>query len=280
MDIKSSKVKRCWRIAVCSLILISLAVFALIILVFVDNKTLDFETIAVNHSAQANSGIKIVHLSDLHFPEIDIDIDGLLSRIKYEEPDIIAITGDLIGTRTRVEQSGVFEFIEWLAPIAPTFFVSGNHELNNRERHLLYYRLTASGVIIIDNQNVTLTINGNNITIIGLTYGTRSIVYDNQNYDSYIIVLKHTPSFDVLINMPNGNPINPNLILAGHIHGGQIRLFGRGLLCPDTLLFPRYQSGLYSADNGTKMVVSRGLGNSIIPYRFNNRPHIPIITIN
>jgi predicted MPP superfamily phosphohydrolase len=70
-----------------------------------------------------------------------------------------------------------------------------------------------------------------------------------------------------------------DLILSGHAHGGQVRLpFIGGLVAPNQGLFPKYSQGLYERKN-TKMVVSRGLGNSIIPLRVNNRPELVIITL-
>ena len=71
-----------------------------------------------------------------------------------------------------------------------------------------------------------------------------------------------------------------NLVIAGHAHGGQFRLpFVGGLFAPNQGFFPRYDSGLYEKNN-TKMVVSRGLGNSAVPIRFNNRPEIVVIELN
>ena len=69
-------------------------------------------------------------------------------------------------------------------------------------------------------------------------------------------------------------------MLCGHVHGGQFRLpFIGGLVAPNQGLFPKYDSGLYT-DGKTNMVVSRGLGNSIIPFRFNNRPEVVLVELN
>ena len=70
-----------------------------------------------------------------------------------------------------------------------------------------------------------------------------------------------------------------DLVLTGHAHGGQFRLpLIGGLIAPNQGLFPKYDDGLYS-EGSTNMIVSRGLGNSIIPFRFNNRPEVVLIEL-
>ena len=70
-----------------------------------------------------------------------------------------------------------------------------------------------------------------------------------------------------------------DLVLTGHAHGGQVRIpFVGGLIAPNQGLFPHYTEGVYSKDN-TDMVVSRGLGNSVIPVRINNTPELVMITL-
>jgi predicted MPP superfamily phosphohydrolase len=71
------------------------------------------------------------------------------------------------------------------------------------------------------------------------------------------------------------------LVFSGHAHGGQFRIpfLKKGIIAPNQGLFPKYTSGLYSSNNGIQVMVSRGLGNSIIPIRINNRPHLPIIRL-
>lgn len=252
------------------------------LIVFTDNRTLDFEEFTIIHS-QSDSSISIIHLSDLHFSSLRVDTEVMLEQIKEKGPDIIAITGDIVGTRTDILQSGVFEFIERVTQVAPVYFVSGNHENNNRDSRVLYDNMSANGVTILNNQSVIGQINGINIIIAGLQYGSCSVTINSASEaikDSFVLLLTHKPKWGTVYAYYGGARarITPNLILSGHIHGGQIRVFGRGLLCPDTFLFPRYASGLYTSD-GAQMIVSRGIGNSVIPWRINNRPHIPIITL-
>ena len=70
-----------------------------------------------------------------------------------------------------------------------------------------------------------------------------------------------------------------DLVLSGHAHGGQFRLpFIGGVIAPNQGFFPKYDAGIYTQDK-TAMVVSRGIGNSIIPVRFNNPPEIVVIEL-
>jgi predicted MPP superfamily phosphohydrolase len=92
--------------------------------------------------------------------------------------------------------------------------------------------------------------------------------------DRLQLVLAHEPQYiEVYRNS------EPDLVLSGHAHGGQFRIPGiGGLVAPGQGIFPKYTSGLYRTGN-TTMIVSRGLGNSIIPIRIFNRPHVIIIEL-
>ena len=91
----------------------------------------------------------------------------------------------------------------------------------------------------------------------------------------YTILLSHRPElFETYVDG------GIDLVFSGHVHGGQFRLpFIGGLVAPKQGLFPKYDAGLYTG-GGTSMVVSRGIGNSIIPFRFNNRPEIVLVELN
>ena len=92
--------------------------------------------------------------------------------------------------------------------------------------------------------------------------------------DGFQLLLSHRPEFmDMYVRY------DIDLVLSGHAHGGQFRLpFLGGLYAPSQGFFPKYDAGLFEEEN-TKMIVSRGIGNSAFPLRFNNRPELVLITL-
>jgi hypothetical protein len=98
--------------------------------------------------------------------------------------------------------------------------------------------------------------------------------------DIPIVMLAHRPElFDEYFSEINS--VKPTLVLSGHAHGGQFRIpfIKRGVIAPNQGFFPKYTSGIYKADNVGAMIVSRGLGRSVIPFRINNRIHLPVIEL-
>lgn len=202
---------------------------------------------------------------------------------------MIAITGDLIDSR-QTNFKKVLDLIQELVKLAPVFYVTGNHEAWINEFEELEKGLLQAGVIIIDDTMVSLGQGNSTIQLIGLKdpdFTLRNDWFDEaksmidtklQNLISldtnYKILLSHRPE---LMDVYADNSIH--LVLSGHAHGGQFRipLLG-GLVAPDQGFFPKYSEGLYKV-KGTKMIVSRGLGNSIIPIRINNRPELVVITL-
>ena len=141
----------------------------------------------------------------------------------------------------------------------------------------------------LENQKIELLKDQDKITILGLndpSFETDYLFGDDKtlisNYlnilskedDNFTILLSHRPElFDIYVEY------NINLILSGHAHGGQFPLpFVGGLIAPNQGLFPKYDSGLFTM-NDTNMIVSKGIGNSIIPMRFNNRPEVIVIEL-
>lgn len=234
------------------------------------------------------NGFCIAQVSDLHDAVFGEGNAALISLIKGAKPDIIAITGDLIDSN-RTDIDAAIAFAQCAVEIAPVYYVTGNHEGALMEYWILREGLAQAGVHILSDDAETLDKDGDTVNIIGLddpNFATREDVargfdamirgkLDNLvRADEYNILLVHRP--ELIESYSAGGA---DLALCGHAHGGQIRLpFIGGIIAPGQGFFPEYDSGLYTVGN-TSMVVSRGLGNSVIPLRVNNRPEVVIITL-
>lgn len=230
----------------------------------------------------AFDGFRIAQVSDLHNDELGDGNSRLLAKLDEAEPDIIVITGDLID-RKRIDISVAVEFAEKAALIAPTYYVSGNHEsvLSQDDYADFCDKLTAAGVTVLENNAVLFEKNGEYITIAGV--GDQNFGYQPSNDD--LIVLKgDKTAFSVLLaHRPRDfyqyATCGFDLVLSGHLHGGQfqIPLLG-GLYAPSYGLFPEYDGGTYERE-GSVMIVSRGVGNSSFPIRFNNPREIVLVEL-
>ncbi|MCR5824606.1 MAG: metallophosphoesterase [Lachnospiraceae bacterium] len=235
----------------------------------------------------AFEGYKIVVISDLHNAQFGNDNSRIIQIVKKEQPDLIAITGDLVDSNRTDVQVAVATVRE-LQSIAPCCFVTGNHEgWIGTQYPELEEKLLAENVHILHDRCISIERDGQKIQLAGLddpdfTERSNLDVYRSIQTmlkqmlvsEDYSILLSHRPElFEVYVEA------GVDLVLSGHAHGGQIRLpFVGGIVAPDQGLFPKYDAGIYTR-NGTKMIVSRGIGNSIIPIRINNRPEIVVVEL-
>ena len=243
-------------------------------------------TVASGALPEAFEGFKIAHVSDLHNAVFGRKNEKLLSLIRAAEPDIIAITGDLIDSR-HTDIDSALAFVEAAAEIAPVYYVTGNHE-SRLDFDEIEPRLIAAGARVLRNEAEDIGRGGERIRLAGIddpsfirTGGTaeeRAAAELEQLGDgggTFTVLLAHRPELvEVYAEYGAG------LVLSGHAHGGQVRLpLLGGLYAPGQGLLPEYDSGLYSLGE-TQMVVSRGLGNSVAPLRVNNRPELVIVTLS
>ncbi|HGW4883332.1 TPA: metallophosphoesterase, partial [Pseudomonas aeruginosa] len=259
--------------------------FALVAFATINNNWIQVDpfTLPIQGLPQALDGLKIVHLSDIHLPKNAGTLPRLIQLVADQSPDLILITGDWVDRSADVLACGLLEMSEGLAAIAPTYAVTGNHEMENRNPAAWKAVLQKSGVHIIDNTYAVFEKQGQSLALMGLAngvpYAPERFTQIERIADLPRILLAHHPELWPTYSAQSYE-IRPHLVLSGHAHGGQIRLpWIGGLLAPNQGFFPRYASGQYSADNGTHMIVSRGLGNSIFPLRVFNRPHLPVITL-
>lgn len=240
--------------------------------------------------SEAFDGYKILQISDLHNKEFGSNQNRILSKIEKINPDSIVITGDLVDSNN-TDVDTAMDLINGAITIAPVYYVSGNHEAWSGSYNDLKSRLESAGVVVLDNQKTEIFSDRDSIDLIGLSdpsfIGSDSLengshaeteklldalVEENTNFK---ILLSHRPElFDLY------SKSNLNLIFSGHAHGGQFRLpFIGGLIAPDQGFFPELTEGIHTKNN-TSMIISRGLGNSVIPIRVFNRPELIVVTLS
>lgn len=229
-------------------------------------------------------GLKIAHISDVHLPKNASTIDNIVKKVENQNPDIIVLTGDLIDSSADINNCGLNVLCSGLSKIATTYAVTGNHEFWNGNVEKWKQILTDNNIKVIDNKIEIFTKNSSSIVIAGLQDGVMydSMIFENMDEikDMPMIFLAHRAElFSSYVS--NENSIIPDLIFTGHAHGGQFRipLTNKGVVSPNQGFFPKYTNGVYTKNN-VNMGVSRGLGNSIIPIRLNNRPHLPVYVLN
>ena len=233
-------------------------------------------------------GFEIAQISDLHNAEFGEGNTDLLALLSEVEPHVIVLTGDLIDSR-HTDMDIALDFAGKAVQIAPVYYVSGNHEARIPEYAELKMGLTETGVTVLENQKIQITNDGESITLMGIQdpsfrtdylFGdaesvSRQAITSLQNEsDGFTVLLSHRPElFDLYVDT------GVDLVFSGHAHGGQFRLpFVGGLVAPNQGFFPKYDAGQFVEEN-TTMVVSRGLGNSIIPFRINNPPEIVVVEL-
>ena len=273
------------------LFVLTVILLALIIWTVWGNTALELNTYTIKSEKLPEnfSGYRIAHVSDLHNAEMGNDNEKLLDMLREAEPDIIAITGDLIDSRnTNIDIA--LQFVAEAVKIAPCYYVTGNHEARVSEYDELKTDMMELGVVVLENERIEFENNGETIALLGVEdpsfqvdylLGDAESVIKNKlqtlmnEDDTYTVLLSHRPElFDTYVES------GVDLVLSGHAHGGQFRLpFVGGLVAPNQGFFPKYDAGLYTF-NSTNMIVSRGIGNSIFPFRFNNRPEVVLVELS
>lgn len=258
---------------------------------------------------------KILQITDLHSMEFGDFNEDLISAIDKLSPDVIFVTGDMFSASELKKDDNTydryynedslpgFQLLKNLSSKYQVICCSGNHEegidsifngkeWESRDRTIdnAYNRyinkLTNLGVKFIDNSYTTIYKDGQSINVYGIYcsfleyYSTGSIAEDSQTLDFLKTVDKN--KFNILLSHnPSGAEIlqsyDFDLVFSGHIHGGIIRFFNRGLLDPSRKFFPKYDKGLYQVGN-SQLFVSTGLGNTKF-MRINNSPEINLITL-
>ena len=233
-------------------------------------------------------------VADLH----DRPYDTVLPILKRERPDLILIPGDLTEALDRpsseVSRLGLGLLSE-CATIAPTFYSLGNHEIGGCHGRIYKAKLAGAGDLppfamrkewreAIEKSGAVL-LDGAFVPRKGLVIGGLGSGLLNPGWVpdlSWLEAYAHTPGYKLLLcHHPEYfdrylRPFDVDLVVSGHAHGGQWRVFGRGVYAPDQHLFPKYTSGVHEG----RLVISRGVCNTfpLIPRFFNPR-EVVVVTV-
>ena len=263
----------------------------LILFVYWDNTALRTDSLTYTSTALPAEfdGLRIVQLSDLHNREFGEDNARLYQAVEQAAPDLIFLTGDLVDEYAEAPVPYARAVGEALSAIAPTYFVTGNHEWahGNAVVEEIKTALREAGVTVLSNQCVPLErgfIAGvddpNGYADQRSPADLAAEIYQN-GADPFWLLLAHRN------NLFNGRycRLGADLTFSGHAHGGIWRLpFTDGLVDTNLHLLPSFTSGFYHCTDedceGAEVFVSRGLGNSPKwAFRLFNRPQVAVITL-
>lgn len=226
-------------------------------------------------------GFRIAQVTDLHDATFGENQSRLVEKVRATNPDVIFITGDIVDSR-RYDLENSLQAVRQFTEIADVYYVIGNHEVALNLMDEIYAALIEIGVHVLPNDAVLLERNGEQIVIAGIEDPLmgqnvgRSIDQAMQSIDKdlFTVLLSHRPEqFDAYVKA------NIDLVMTGHAHGGQIRVpFIGGLVAPSQGIMPKYSAGIFE-EQQTKMIVNRGLGNSLFPYRIFNLPEVYVIQL-
>ena len=236
-------------------------------------------TVRSDRIPAAFDGMRIALVTDVHGRTLGKNQARLLKAVKAARPDLIAISGDLADECT--DRAMVAPLLRQQTAVAPTYYVTGNHEWSRDDTEDLLREIGDCGVKVLRNDYELLEQEGQILVLAGaedpMAYADQekpaafaARIRQEVAGDPYTVMISHRN--DTLHLWASAET---DLVLAGHGHGGVIRLpFVGGLLGVDREFFPDDAEGLYHSGR-TTLAVSRGLGG----IRLWNRPHLPTIVL-
>ena len=229
-------------------------------------------------------GLKVVFVGDFHVkPHQKSRLKYVVKKINEQHPDLILSTGDFVSEHHAKQSLPIEEIAKELVNLKSKYgfyTVLGNHDWWQGGEKIQRV-LEKNGVIVLGNENRKININGKILYIAGVEdMGTRNVdlVKALKNANHPTILLTHTPDVFPFVTDKASSKITGkvDLTLAGHTHGGQIVLPFVGSLIVPSDYGKKYAKGLVE-ENGKKMFVTKGIGTSILPIRFNCAPEIVVI---
>lgn len=239
-----------------------------------------------------DTNIRVVHLSDLHGRTRFIN-GSLSKQVNRLEPDYVLLTGDLISKLSQLPRV-LNEIRKIRSP--HLLFVPGNYEregldgvrkrmYSEQEYDHIVQALQAHNITVLSNSGVTFggqgQGQGQGHAKKGLIYGFDNSIYGNERLtmetgelqqNDYIILMAHSPN---IVKLLQEQDLPYDLLLTGHTHGGQVRLFNRTIGA-----YRHYHVGMKQIDSRRHFFIHRGLGTVKLPFRFGVFPEVVLFQIN
>lgn len=231
----------------------------------------------------AFDGLRIVELADLHGRVFGRGSRRLLAAVRRAEPDLICIDGDLFDEHTDLAM--LPPLLRGLCAIAPVYYVTGNHEWRVPGLRGILVQMRACGVTVLQDDWRVLRRGEDALVLAGTDdpcgpaeRKTPAELIANIRAEAgeaaFLLLLTHRND-----QLPQWSALGVQAVLAGHCHGGVVRLpFVGGLFGTDRRLFPAWDAGLYRQGE-TALYVSRGLGYTNVHFRLFNRPEVAVIVL-
>ena len=240
-------------------------------------------------SDKVTRNLRIAVVSDLHNREYGEHNGALLSDLRALKPDLILFPGDMV-IREEDDDRPVLALISECASIAPCCGVLGNHESERiyfKDDGGLPERFENAGLKLLRNACAEILVGETVVQLFGVEgtaygfeeYGGREFMEKTErDPGAYSIVMAHIPIlFDTQLS-----EYDFDLGIAGHVHGGIVRLpFLGGLYSHEEGFFPKYTAGQYALKKGQSLILSAGMGDSkTFPPRINNAPELVVIDVS
>ena len=268
------------RFVIVLVIIILIIVLGLLYSRFIATKGLKIKEYKVvnNKITDAYHGLKIVHLTDIHYGSVvyEKQLNNIVEKVNELNPDIVVMTGDLLDERLQYDKDIIIKCLSRIEAKLGKYAISGNHDIPLDDYN---YIVKESGFTSLDNKYELIYSKSNEpIIISGIGYGNEDIGIKTEQFDKYISELKTDdikPIYSILLvhepdTVDSLNLDNYDLILAGHSHNGQVRLpFIGAIYTPEGA--KKYYDEYYKINN-TDLYISSGLGTSWYRFRLFNKP--------
>ena len=236
---------------------------------------------------KVSDNIRIVELADLHNKEYGTDNSELVKKISDLHPDLIFYAGDMMNYQDD-DYSVLFDLSDKLGEIAPIYACYGNNEMDQYlfEDKQFTEKLEEHHVELLSNEAADVKVKNTVLQLVAVSDDLKQYDIETNNGKKFMEALAPTNNCRIcLTHYPElfkeklvGHGID--VAFTGHAHGGLIRLpFVGGLYSTGEGFLPDLTEGVYNAQDGAQVVISRGLGDSRVIPRINNQPELVVVDI-